>query len=137
VRAPDQRRAPGRHDPRRISGPPLALAYIGALEGTVVLLAGLALGALVLLPSLGLLFRLVLRGRFDAEAPAASAGSSAPGAMPRSRRSAVAAPDAVGAAGALVLVIASASWLQVLAALAILAAAALALPVLVLREGAR
>jgi cytochrome bd ubiquinol oxidase subunit II len=58
-----------------------------AAAGRQVLLAtivGVALGAIVLVPSLALLFGLVLRGRFDREAPPADIGRRALG-MPRHR----------------------------------------------------
>jgi len=103
-------------------------------ETMVVLLLGLAFGALVLVPSLFLLFRLVLTGRFDLRAridgsdPPVRAVPIATG--PRS----LAPASASGAAGAGLLLLASASWLQILGALTMLAAIAIALPGLVLRD---
>jgi cytochrome bd ubiquinol oxidase subunit II len=95
----------------------------------VVLLAGLGVGALVLVPSLVLLFGLVLRGRFDAPAPAPVALESRPAGAP-----AIGAPAALGAAGALLLLVTHAAWLQIIGALAMLAAAGTALPLLVMRD---
>ena len=95
----------------------------------VVLLAGLGVGALVLVPSLVLLFMLVLRGRFDAPAPAPVAPESRPAGAP-----AIGAPAALGAGGALLLLVTHAAWLQLIGALAMLMAAGTALPLLVMRD---
>lgn len=77
----------------------------------VFLLVGLAVGALVLVPSLFLLFRLVLTGRFDAGARLSEGLVEGPRARSRGGRSAT-LPLAVGGAGALVLIVAEVSWLQ-------------------------
>lgn len=103
-------------------------------ETMVVLLVGLAFGALVLVPSLFLLFRLVLTGRFDPHArldgPDPPMRASAAEIRPKS----LAPASASGAAGAALLLLASASWLQILGALAMLTAIAIALPALVMRD---
>jgi cytochrome d ubiquinol oxidase subunit II len=93
--------------------PGLTLAQAAAPYDTlVVLIAAIAAGAIVLFPSLALLFRLVLQGRFDpnaAVAPeeprpaAAMLGASRPGLLVRST-----AACAVGAVG--LLGVADASW---------------------------
>ena len=111
--------------------PGLTVEQAAADNSTLVaLLVGLGVGALVLVPSLFVLFKLVLAGRFDPDAPAAI-----PPRRPReplgSRSPRLAMPLAVGVGAAILLVIATVSWLQVVAALAMLAAIALALTRLV------
>ena len=102
----------------------------------IALLVGLGVGALILIPSLVALFRLVLAGRFD---PGGEADVPRPGparaptpswALPR------AAPAAAGVGAAMVLLVATSSWLQTIAALVLLAAIALVFPALVSEEGA-
>ena len=97
----------------------------------MVLLVGLGVGALILIPSLVVLFRLVLTGRLDPGAQLARAD--------RDRRSARRAPDGSwcpcgrgGRRGATRL--RDVSWLQLGAALALLGALALALPRLLTQE---
>jgi len=101
----------------------------------VVLIAGLAVGALILVPSLFVLFRLVLTGRFDMGIrlgiPPLVGGGPAKGP----RLLPLAVPLALGLGGAVILIIATASWLQMIGALAILFAMAVALPALVVRGG--
>jgi cytochrome d ubiquinol oxidase subunit II len=100
---------------------PLLLAHLtlqaaaAPHDALVGLLVAIAMGAVVLFPSLGLLFSLVLRGRLD-HGPRASAGAGLPG--DRSARRAQAAP--AGMAGRLalagllggfgLLTVAEASW---------------------------
>lgn len=102
----------------------------------VVLLIGLAVGALILVPSLFLLFRLVLAGRFDLGARLPVGGGAKAGPSRRRGPAPLAVPTALGFGGASLLVIATATWLQVIGALAMLSAVGLALPALVLSEGA-
>jgi hypothetical protein len=86
-------------------------------------------GALILIPSLFVLFRLVLAGRFDPDARV----NTVPPPRPResSRPPRLAVPLAVGVGASMLLVIATVSWLQVVAALAMLGAIALAMTRLV------
>lgn len=116
--------------------PGLTVEEAAAERSTLVaLLVGLGIGALILAPSLFALFRLVLTGRFD---PGASHGAAAPGrraaAGARHRSHPLAVPLALGVGGAAVLLVATASWLQVVAALAMLAGIGLALPRLVAQQ---
>jgi cytochrome bd ubiquinol oxidase subunit II len=103
----------------------------------VVLLAGLMLGALVVVPSLAVLFRLVLRGRFDLSAPIATPETG--GRIPRRpfHLTGCWPLGTLGAGGVLGLVLGSATWLQMLGAVVLLGAAGGALPALILREGAQ
>lgn len=103
-------------------------------ETMVVLLVGLAVGALVLVPSLFLLFRLVLTGRFDPHARLDGPDPPMRAAAAEIRPKSLAPASASGAAGAALLLLASASWLQILGALAMLTAIAIALPALVMRD---
>jgi cytochrome bd ubiquinol oxidase subunit II len=100
----------------------------------IALLVGLGLGALILVPSLFVLFRLVLAGRFD---PGAPVGLGRPVAE-KAPRSWWPLPLAVAAglatAAAVVLLLATASWLQTFAALVLLGAIALAYPTLLAEE---
>jgi cytochrome d ubiquinol oxidase subunit II len=107
-----------------------------AAEGPtlVALLVGLGVGALVLVPALFALFRLVLAGRFDPGARLSSATPAAPRAAAGSRRLPPAVPLALGVGAAVLLVVASVTWLQVVAALAMLGAIAMALPALVMQK---
>ncbi|HZA89019.1 MAG TPA: cytochrome d ubiquinol oxidase subunit II [Solirubrobacterales bacterium] len=102
----------------------------------VVLLAGLAVGALILVPSLFVLFRLVLTGRFDTGVHLAISPFGGGGPATGPRLLPLAFPLALGLSGAVMLIIATVSWLQVIGALALLSAVAVALPALVLRVGA-
>jgi cytochrome d ubiquinol oxidase subunit II len=115
--------------------PGLTVEQAAAETPTVVaLLVGLGIGALILVPSLFVLFRLVLTGRMD---PGARVSAPPPGpptaaAGPRARPLAV--PLTLGVGAAVLLVFATASWLQLAAALALLGALALALPRLLTQE---
>lgn len=116
--------------------PGLTVREAAASDATmVVLLVGLAAGALLLVPSLALLFRLVLAGRFD---PGRADERADPDVRPRPRAP-LGAPRGVAAlaiSGAIVLVVASASWLQGAGAVAMVAGTALAVPRLLLRAEA-
>jgi cytochrome bd ubiquinol oxidase subunit II len=110
--------------------PGLTVQAAAAEHATLVaLLVGLGVGALILIPSLLVLFKLVLAGRFDPDArvntvpPPAPPGSSRPPGL--------AVPLTVGVGAAMLLVIATVSWLQVIAAIAMLGAIALAMTRLV------
>jgi cytochrome bd ubiquinol oxidase subunit II len=110
--------------------PGLTVREAAAEHSTLVaLLVGLGVGALILIPSLFVLFKLVLAGRFD---PGARV-NAVPPQRPResSRPPGLAVPLTVGVGAAMLLVIASVSWLQVVAALAMLGAIALAVTRLV------
>jgi len=102
----------------------------------IVLLVGLAAGALILVPSLVVLFRLVLAGRFDMgvreETSLFRGGRPARGHRPLP----LVVPAALGLGGGVMLLVATVSWLQVTGALAMLCAVAVALPALVVRMGA-
>jgi cytochrome d ubiquinol oxidase subunit II len=115
--------------------PGLTVEDAAAERSTLVaLLVGLGVGALILVPSLYVLFSLVLAGRFD---PGARMSAPEPGRPPAevgSRSPPLAASLALGVGAAILLVVATASWLRVLAALAMLAAIALALPMLLAQK---
>ena len=112
--------------------PGLTVEQAAADSSTLVaLLVGLGVGALVLAPSLFALFRLVLAGRFDPGARPGTVDPARPKASPGSRRLPLALPLALGVGAAVLLVVATAAWLQVVAALVMLAAIGLALPGLV------
>jgi cytochrome d ubiquinol oxidase subunit II len=120
-------------NPMFLSG--LSVEEAAAERSTLIaLLVGLGIGALILVPSLYVLFSLVLAGRFD---PGARMSNPAPG-RPRlklgSRLPPLALPLTVGGAAAMLLVGATVSWLQGVAALALLGAIALAGPSLVVRQ---
>ena len=90
----------------------------------LAILASLAAGAVVLLPSLALLFALVLRGRFDAEA-------SETGRQPATRtpiigqRRLLAAAIASLVAGAFFMVVFEAGWAHLIGVLGLFAFVAL------------
>jgi cytochrome bd ubiquinol oxidase subunit II len=115
--------------------PGLTVEEAAAGNSTLVpLLVGMGIGAFVLLPSLFVLFRLVLGGRFDPRAVRTSGSRRTPQAdetNPEPLR--IAAILACGAA--LVLVLATTPWLQVSAAVALLATIAVALPLLLIHAG--
>jgi cytochrome bd ubiquinol oxidase subunit II len=115
--------------------PGLTVEEAAAERSTLIaLLVGLGIGALILVPSLYVLFSLVLAGRFD---PAARMNIPPPG-RPQvelgSRSPPLALPLTVGVGAATLLVGATVPWLQGVAALALLGAIALALPTLVVRN---
>jgi cytochrome d ubiquinol oxidase subunit II len=108
--------------------PGLTVEQAAADNSTLVaLLVGLGVGALILVPSLFVLFKLVLAGRFDPDARANGIPPRRPREPLGSRPPRLAVPLAVGVGAAMLLVIATVSWLQVVAALAMLGAIALAL----------
>jgi cytochrome d ubiquinol oxidase subunit II len=115
--------------------PGLTVEQAAAERPTLVaLLVGLGVGALVLVPALFVLFRLVLAGRFDPGARLGSVTGAAPRAAAGSRRLPPGVPLALGVGAAVLLVVASAAWLQVVAAMAMLGAIAMALPGLVTQK---
>ncbi|MDX6565931.1 MAG: cytochrome bd ubiquinol oxidase subunit, partial [Gaiellales bacterium] len=91
--------------------PHLTIAQAAASRATLVAtLVGLAVGSLILVPSLGILFRMVLRGTFTAEpAPAAATPASRVSIVwDPGRRTALCVVGLV--TGALVLVVGDAAW---------------------------
>jgi cytochrome d ubiquinol oxidase subunit II len=115
--------------------PGLTVEQAAAETSTLVtLLVGLGIGALILVPSLFVLFRLVLTGRLDPHARVSAPpsgprrGASGPPARPP------AVPLTLGLGAAVLLVFATVFWLQVAAVLAMLGALALALPRLVTQK---
>jgi cytochrome d ubiquinol oxidase subunit II len=118
--------------------PGLTVEEAAAESATLVaLLVGLGIGAFVLAPSLFVLFRLVLTGRFDPGAPVGAPLSGSVSAADESARPTLRVPLALGASAAAVLVVATASWLQVIAVLAMLGAIAVAMPRLVREDEPR
>jgi cytochrome d ubiquinol oxidase subunit II len=111
--------------------PGLTVEEAAAESSTLVaLLVGLGVGALVLVPSLFVLFRLVLAGRFD---PDTRMSAAAPDRSPMdtgSRSPALTLLLIFGVGAAMLLVVATVSWLRVVAALVMMGAMALALPTL-------
>jgi cytochrome d ubiquinol oxidase subunit II len=100
----------------------------------IALLVGLGIGAFILVPSLFVLFRLVLAGRFD---PGAAAGPGRPvkeTAPSSSWPLPLAVPAGLATGAAIVLLLATASWLQTFAALVLLGGIALAYPTLLAEE---
>jgi cytochrome d ubiquinol oxidase subunit II len=115
--------------------PGLTVEQAAAESSTLVaLLVGLGVGALILVPSLYVLFKLVLAGRFDPGARMSTPEPERPPAEVGSRSAPLALPLALGVVAAMLLVVATVSWLQGVAALAMLGAIALALPMLLTRE---
>jgi cytochrome d ubiquinol oxidase subunit II len=105
--------------------PGLTIDQAAADRGTLVaILASLAAGAFVLVPSLALLFALVLRGRFDAEA-------SETGIQPATGTPVIGQPRLViAAAGSLVvgasfMIVSEAGWAHLIGVLGLLAFVAL------------
>jgi cytochrome bd ubiquinol oxidase subunit II len=112
--------------------PGLTVEEAAAGDATLVaLLVGLGIGAFVLVPSLFVLFRLVLTGRFDPRARVSALPSRTVSSADESGRPTLRMPLALGASAAAVLVVATASWLQLIAVLAMLGAIAVAMPRLV------
>ena len=115
--------------------PGLTVEEAAAGNSTLIpLLVGLGIGAFILVPSLFVLFRLVLAGRFDPDAPRAATSTPERAAAALSPP-ALTVPLGLGVGAALALVVATTSWLQVLAVLVLMTAIALALPRLVGRDG--
>jgi cytochrome d ubiquinol oxidase subunit II len=115
--------------------PGLTVEEAAANSSTLVaLLVGLGVGALVLVPSLYVLFRLVLAGRFDPDARMSAAEPERPPADAGSRSPPLTLFLTFGVGAAMLLVVAAVSWLRVVAALAMLGAIAFALPVLLTRK---
>jgi cytochrome d ubiquinol oxidase subunit II len=115
--------------------PGLTVEEAAAERSTLVaLLAGLGIGALILVPSLFVLFRLVLAGRFDPGARVSTLRPGRPRAAVGFGSRPLTVPVALGVGAAALLVVATASWLQVIAALAMLGAIGLALPRLVAQK---
>jgi cytochrome bd ubiquinol oxidase subunit II len=111
--------------------PGLTVEEAAAENSTLVaLLVGLGVGALILVPSLFVLFRLVLSGRFDPGARLAAPRPERLAAEVGSRSSPLALFLTFGVGAAMLLVVATVSWLRVLGALAMLGAMAFALPAL-------
>ena len=115
--------------------PGLTVEQAAADSSTLVaLLVGLGVGALILVPSLFVLFRLVLSGRFDPGARMSASGPERPPAHAGSRWPPLAVVLTLGVGAAMLLVVATGSWLRVVAAVAMLAAIALALPMLLTQK---
>jgi cytochrome bd ubiquinol oxidase subunit II len=95
----------------------------------VALLVGLGIGALILIPSLVILFRLVLRGRFD---PGFQTGAAAPRWRLKKRSRPLRGGMLLGlvALASATLIAAEAAWLQLTAVAAMMAATGLALSAL-------
>lgn len=116
--------------------PGLTVDQAAAPSSTIVtMLVGLGVGALILVPSLVFLFRLVLGGRFDA----AASPPSGPERRARVRPLLpVPMPLAIAAIGAIVLVLSTAGWLQLVAVSVMLTGLVLAVPTLTVSDhGAR
>jgi cytochrome d ubiquinol oxidase subunit II len=112
--------------------PGLTVEEAAAERSTLVaLLAGLGVGALILAPSLFVLFRLVLTGHFDSGRSRELLVVRRPRAPVGSTSLSLAMPLTLGVGAAVLLVVATVFWLQLVAALAMLGAIGLALPRLV------
>jgi cytochrome d ubiquinol oxidase subunit II len=115
--------------------PGLTVAEAAAGRSTLIAtIVGVAVGALVLVPSLAVLYSLVLRGRLDtaaaADASTAADGSAEPGGVgrrgaPRASRDRLAGAFAVGTlvAGTGLLVFADPAWAHGLGAVGLIACA--------------
>jgi cytochrome d ubiquinol oxidase subunit II len=115
--------------------PGLTVEQAAAENSTLVtLLVGLGIGAFILVPSLFVLFRLVLTGRFDPGARVSAIPSGETKAAMDSGQLALSLPLALGGGAAVVLIVAAVFWLQVAAALAMLGAIALVVPSLLTRS---
>ena len=115
--------------------PGLTLEQAAADDSTLIaLLVGLGIGALILVPSLLVLFRLVLVGRFDSDAERQPETRPKPAVRPLARQQRPIVTLGLGLGAAALLLISSSSWLQALAALALLCALGAAFPVLLARE---
>jgi hypothetical protein len=114
--------------------PGLTVEQAAADTSTLVALLVGGIGALILVPSLFVLFRLLLTGRLDPGARVSAPPPGRPRAGAGSRARPLAVPLTLGMGAAVLLVFATVSWLQLVAALAILGALALALPRLVTQK---
>jgi cytochrome bd ubiquinol oxidase subunit II len=115
--------------------PGLTVEQAAAETSTLVaLLVGLGIGALILVPSLFVLFRLVLTGRMDPDARVSAPPPGPPRAAASPPARLLAVPLTLGLGAAVLLVVATVPWLQLVAALAMLGALALALPRLVAQQ---
>jgi cytochrome d ubiquinol oxidase subunit II len=115
--------------------PGLTLEQAAADDSTLIaLLVGLGIGALILVPSLFVLFRLVLVGRFDSDAGPQPQARPKLAVRPAARHQRPIVPLGLGLGAAALLLISSSSWLRVVAALALLCALAAAFPVLLALE---
>jgi cytochrome d ubiquinol oxidase subunit II len=103
--------------------PGLTISQAAAGRATLIAtLVGLAVGSLILVPSLAILFRMVLQGTFSAEAPPQlPVGSGPPFSDPQRRASLVVVALVLGA---LVLVVGDAAWSIAIGVGLLLAAAA-------------
>jgi cytochrome d ubiquinol oxidase subunit II len=123
--------------PRLLPG--LTVDEAAAPHSTLVaLIIGVGVGLLILLPSLALLFRLLLRGTFDPAPPdTGEAPASAPAAAGRAPHH-PAAPVVLFVVGAIVTVLSDSIWTQIAGVAAMLAFIATMLPrVAVLGASAR
>jgi cytochrome bd ubiquinol oxidase subunit II len=115
--------------------PGLTVEQAAAETSTLVaLLVGLGIGALILVPSLFVLFRLVLTGRMDPDARVSAPPPGPPRAAASPPARPLAVPLTLGLGAGVLLVVATVPWLQLVAALAMLGALALALPRLVAQQ---
>jgi cytochrome d ubiquinol oxidase subunit II len=113
--------------PRLLSG--LTVHQAAAPHSTLVaLVIAVGVGLLILLPSLALLFRLLLRGSFDPASPGAGeAPASVSSAVERVPRH-PAVPIGLVVVGAAVTVLSDSIWVQIVAVTAMLASIAAMLP---------
>ncbi len=115
--------------------PGLTLEQAAADDSTLIaLLVGLGIGALILVPSLLVLFRLVLVGRFDSDAEPQPKARPKPAVRSPARQQRPIVTLGLGLGAAALLLISTSAWLQALAALALLCALGAAFPVLLARE---
>jgi cytochrome d ubiquinol oxidase subunit II len=117
--------------------PGLTVEDAAAGDSTLIpLLVGLGIGAFILIPSLFVLFRLVLAGRFDPGFSLSGNGTEPDGGTGETSTPALRTPLILGVVAALMLVVGTAFWLQAVAVVGLLVAVALALPRLVSQEEA-
>jgi cytochrome bd ubiquinol oxidase subunit II len=117
--------------------PGLTVEDAAAGDSTLIpLLVGLGIGAFILIPSLFVLFRLVLAGRFDPGFSLSGNGTEPDGGTGETPTPALRTPLILGVVAALMLVVGTAFWLQAVAVVALMVAVALALPRLVSQEEA-
>jgi cytochrome d ubiquinol oxidase subunit II len=101
--------------------PGLSIDEAAADRGTLVaVVVAIAIGAVVLVPSLALLFGLVLRGRFDAP-PALPPPPERRGTLALRDRSLIATATASLAAGLVLMLLVEASWARVVGVVALFA----------------